>query len=242
MRRVVLVPLVHDEADLGTAGPALLAETIRIVGPERWVAHTKTLTRYWTEVAAFLQSMDPSQLKLYQDGLPVGGVVGRLIVEEAARRGSRNYRLLLDLIDRGAELRRTEDPELLQQEHDLMTREMSTTRQESGERAEQRTVPDPEQHGRLLRERDEFIAQTIGATLRDGEVGILFLGAEHQATARLAPDIVVQPLKDPVLVRAYFLALLAPGHARERARLASYMASPIDEHVTGNGAGDGPAV
>jgi hypothetical protein len=227
MRRVVLVPLVHDEADLGTAGPTLLAETIRLAGPERWAAHTETLTRYWTEVAAFLQSMDPSRLKLYQDGLPVGGPVARAVVEEAARRGSRNYRLLLDLIDRGAELRRTEDPELLRQEYDLLARETSTTRPVNGKRNEQRTVPDPEKPGRLLRERDEFIARTIDATLEEGEVGILFLGAEHQATARLAPDIVVQPLKDPRLVKAYFQALLAPGHGRERVRLASYLVSPI---------------
>jgi hypothetical protein len=239
MRRVVLVPLVHDEADLGTAGPTLLAETIRLAGRERWAAHTKTLTRYWTEVAAFLQSKDPSQLKLYQDGLPVGGSAGRAVVEEAARRGSRNYRLLLDLIDSGAELRRTEDSELLRQEYDLLARETSTTR---GKRNEQRTVPDPEKSGRLLRERDEFIARTIDATLEEGEVGILFLGAEHQATARLAPDIVVQQLKDPRLVKAYFQALLAPGHDRERVRLASYLVSPIGEHATGSGAGGGPAV
>ncbi len=232
MRRVVLVPLVHDAADLGTAGPTLLAETIRLAGPERWAAHAETLARYWTEVAAFLQSMDPSQLKLYQDGLPVGGSVGRAVVEEAARRGSRNYRLILDLIDRGAELRRTEDPELLRQEYDFLARETSTTR---AKRNEPRTVPDPEKSGRLLRERDEFIARTIDATLEEGEVGVLFLGAEHQATARLAPDIVVQPLKDPRLVRAYFQALLAPGHDRERVRLASHLVSPISERATRSG-------
>jgi len=157
----------------------------------------------------------------------VGGSVGRAVVEEAARRGSRNYRLLLGLIDRGAELRRTEDPELLRQEHDLLARETSTTLSVDRKRNEQRTVPDREKSGRLLRERDEFIARTIDATLEEGEVGILFLGAEHQATARLAPDIVVQPVKDPRLVKAYFQSLLAPGHDRERARLASYLVSPI---------------
>ena len=31
MRRVILVPLVHDEADLGSAGPALLVP-VRLIG------------------------------------------------------------------------------------------------------------------------------------------------------------------------------------------------------------------
>lgn len=232
MRRLIHVPIVHDEADLGMAGPALLAETIRLAGTARWAVHMETLARYWAGVTAFLQSVDARQLKLYQDGLPVGGSVGRAVVEEAARRGSRNYQLLLDLIGRGAELRWTEDPTLLRQEHDLLAREMSTTEPGSGQPGEQRAVPDPEKRGRLLRERDEFIARTIDATLKEGEVGVLFLGAEHLATGRLAPDIAVQSLKDPGLVRAYFQALLRPGHDRERARLTSYLASPISERAT----------
>ena len=235
MRRLIHVPIVHDEADLGMAGPALLAETVRVAGTARWAAHTETLGRYWAEVAVFLQSLDARQLKLYQDGLPVGGSVGRAIVEEAARRGSRNYQLLLDLIGRGAELRMTEDPALLWQERDSLARETSTTQPGSGRPGEHRPVPDPEERGRLLRERDEFIARTIDATLKEGEVGILFLGAEHQATARLAPDIVVEPLKDPGLVRAYFQALFRPGHDRERARLALDLASPIGEPAIGSG-------
>lgn len=235
MRRLIHVPIVHDEADLGMAGPALLAETVRLAGTSRWATHTETLGRYWAEVAVFLQSLDARQLKLYQDGLPVGGSVGRAIVEEATRRGSRNYQLLLDLIGRGAELRITEDPALLWQERDRLARETSTHRPEIGRPGEHRAVPDPEERGRLLQERDEFIARTIDATLKEGEVGILFLGAEHQASARLAPDIAVEPLKDPGLVRAYFQALFRPGHDSELARLASDLASPIGEPAIGSG-------
>ncbi len=230
MRRVILVPLVHDEADLGSAGPALLAETIRLAGPERWAVHTATLTQYWAEVAAYLEDLDPSRLRLFQDGLPVGGVVGRAVVEEAARRGSRNYRLLLDLVDRGADLCATEDPELLRQEYDILTRETSPDRQSDAKPNADRTAADAERRARLLRERDEHIARTIDATLREGEIGVLFLGAEHRATARLAPDIVVEPLKDAEVVRGYFQILLARGSDKERDRLTAYLAAPIEAH------------
>jgi hypothetical protein len=242
MRRVVLVPLVHDEADLGTAGPALLAETIRLAGAARWAAHTETLARYWAQVAAYLHGLDPRRLKLYQDGLPVGGLVGRTVVEEAARRGSRNYRLLLELMNLGAELRQTEDASLLQQEYDLLARAPSSARPG---RSSHGATQDAESRRRLLRERDEFIARTIDATLGEGEIGVLFLGAEHQAAARLAPDIVVQPLKDPVLVRAYFQTLLARDDRHERAQLASYVGAPIDvdfEETGSEGAAETSAV
>ncbi len=231
MRHVVLVPLVHDEADLGSAGPALLAETIRIAGPGRWAEHTEALTCYWAEVSTFLHSLDPARLKLFQDGLPVGGSLGRSVVEEAARRGSRNYRLLLDLIDRGAELCRTEDTDLLRQEYDAISQAAGThdgSRTLAEGAAAEGSAADADGRARLLRERDEFIAQTIDASLQDGEIGVLFLGAEHQATARLAPDILVHALKDPELVRSYFQMLLAGGHERERAQLTRYLMAPID--------------
>ncbi len=226
MRHVVLVPLVHDEADLGSAGPALLAETIRIAGPGRWAKHAEALTCYWAEVSTFLHSLDPARLKLFQDGLPVGGPLGRSVVEEAARRGSRNYRLLMDLIDRGAELCRTEDTDLLRQEYDVVSQAAGA--RDGSRTAAAGTVADADGRARLLRERDEFIAQTIDASLQDGEIGVLFLGAEHQATERLAPDILVHALKDPELVRSYFQMLLAGGHERERAQLTRYLMAPID--------------
>ncbi len=233
MRRLISIPIVHDEADLGMAGPTLLAETIRLAGSERWAAHQETLARYWTEIAAWLHALPARQLRLYQDGLPVGGAMGQAVVDEAAHRGSRNYQLLRELVAQGAELRAAEDPELLWQERNHLVRKTSA-RPARHELGTDRELPDSSSRGRLLRARDAFIAGAIDRTLADGEIGVLFLGAEHRVTARLAPDIEVETLKEPGLVRAYVHVLLRPGREKELARLAAYLASPIGRPAAGS--------
>ena len=56
-----------------------------------------------------------------------------------------------------------------------------------------------EQHKRLhrlLEARDSFIAERIAATLQEGEVGLLFLGALHRLDALRSTDIRVETLGD----------------------------------------------
>ena len=55
----------------------------------------------------------------------------------------------------------------------------------------------------LLNQRDEYIAQRIDETLKDNEMGILFLGLMHAIETRLAKDIfVIQPLGKPNFIKA----------------------------------------
>lgn len=218
MRRLLYVPVIHDEADLGSAGAALAQESARQLGKQRWARHQQALSQFWEQIAAFLSAFDPHQLKVYQDGLPAEGEVARRIVEEAARRGSRNHRLVLDLLDRGAELRKTESPQLLWQERQRLLGPMPASVGEEEGDAE----------GRLMEKRDRFIADTINATLKEEELGVLFIGAYHEVASGLAQDIVVEAVKDPEKVRAYFEALFtgSPGHML--AKLARYLGSPID--------------
>jgi hypothetical protein len=50
----------------------------------------------------------------------------------------------------------------------------------------------------IPRKRDAFIAERIGATLQEGETGILFLGILHNLSAVLLADIQVRhPVKMP---------------------------------------------
>ena len=79
----------------------------------------------------------------------------------------------------------------------------------------------------LLEEGDSFIANRVSATLKDGELGVLFMGAHHDVVSRLAADISVETVKDREKLQAYFDELFA-GHDDSRLEdLGRYLASPI---------------
>lgn len=224
MRRLLYVPIIHDEADMGSAGATLAHQSAAMAGKKRWETHTVIVRGFWESIASYLSSFDVSRLKVYQDGMAVDGETGRRIVEEAAKRGSINYQLIRDLLEKGAELRKTEDPVLLLQEHEgIRTAVQQNSATQDQQTGELRRL----QQNRLTEQRDEFIAATINATLREGELGVLFLGAYHNVVARLARDIRVQYVKDPELVRAYFAELLAGHDDRKLEELATHLAAPV---------------
>jgi hypothetical protein len=191
-------------------GIALVRESVRLAGPYRWQAHQEVMACYWRRIEEYLDRYPPSRLAVYQDGLPVDGEVGRHIIREAAGRGSRNHQVLLRLIDRGAQLRLTEDVELLLRE-----------------KAQLAEDPDEASKAELLAERDRLIAGNIGSSLGTEEIGVLFIGAGHRIGERLAPDIVVEAVKDPRAVQAYFQALLVPGETDAFSALADYLKESI---------------
>jgi pheromone shutdown protein TraB len=154
-------------------------------------------------------------MRVYQDGLAADGAVGRRIVEEGARRGSKNYQLVLDLLSHGAQLQATEDATLL-------VRELANLGVGGLE------SPSPEQRQFLLEERDTYIADVISSTLREEELGVLFIGAGHDVLGRLAADIHVQTVKDPAKLRMYMQELLLARDPRKLEVLARYLASPVD--------------
>lgn len=217
-RRLVLVPIVHDPADMGATAEALLRQTLRLAGERRWRAHLRVLEAYWERVRERLEAFDAGRLRVYQDGLAAGGETGRRIVAEAAARGSRNHRLVLALLDRGAELRETEDAALLLQE-------LAHARAEAGAPVPADAAP-LLPRDRLLAERDAAMARRIAAGLTVDEVGVLFVGAQHRVEARLPADVAVEPVKDPRRVLAYFQALFLPGEDAAFAALGEYLAAP----------------
>lgn len=224
MKKLLYVPILHSPADLGSFGAALAQSSARRAGEARWQRHEATVARYWEAVAAYLRSFDPRSLALYQDGLAAGDEVGRRVVREAADRGSQNYRLILELLEQGAQLRQAEDPHLLLQERALMQRALQPGRGGGGQDASEWLQA---QKARLTAERDAFIAAAIAATLRDGEVGVLFIGAAHDVLSLLPPDLTVAKLKEPAPVREYLEALLAePDEARVE-ELGRYLAAPV---------------
>jgi len=111
--------------------------------------------------------------------LPICGKEEQIVRDLAARQ-SRNHRLLLRLIERGATLLGTESPELLLSEYELAKAIVSP---DADRKALEPVAAD------LLAKRDAFIAQRINQTLREGEFGILFVGLLHNVHRGLQPDI-----------------------------------------------------
>lgn len=224
MRVLFLIPLIHSPADLGSVGAPLEQTSAALSGEARWTAHQDTVAKFWRSVADLLTSLDPERVKVYQDGLAAEGELGGRIVAQAAKRGSPNHRVVLGLVERGAELRKTEDAALLVQERENI---LQLTQGASPGGAEPDTQRYRRTRDRLTEARDRFIARTINQTLKVGELGVLFLGAYHEVLPHLAPDISVRALKDPERVRAYFQELLLGRDERRFQELAGYLASPV---------------
>jgi hypothetical protein len=131
------------------------------------------------------------KVRLYQDGLPVCGREVE-IVTELAKAGSRNHRLLLRLMDRGAAVMGTESGELLVQEYKLVKQILDAG---DSQKATHLEVRHKALSQALLKQRDKAIAERINSTLRAGETGLLFLGMLHAVGDWLAKDIrVTQPI------------------------------------------------
>ena len=194
-RKLLVAPVFHSEAEMGTVRDYMRAVGERVFGKERWGRHRADVERFWGEVERSLrerlEAIDMSGVKLYQDGQVIDGPIGARIVEQIAAAGSKNHQILLELVKRGATLMRTESFELLKEEHGLV--KAIATAKDANERA----LAAAAYAGRkdnLLEERDAHIARNIARTLRDGELGILFIGALHEVESKLPPDIEVEQL------------------------------------------------
>lgn len=193
MRRLIHVPIVHSQADLGPIQESVRQAYIEKGGEEAWKASRAALAEFWNamEIAMDRLPIDSTKLRLYQDGLPVCGLEEK-IVRDLAQQGGANYRILLKLAERGAKIEGTEDPDLLRKEYQLIMVSLPA----GGGTAETDKSESAEIFRDLLDRRDRFIAQRIDKTLQAGETGILFLGALHRATEMLPDAIQVISLSE----------------------------------------------
>jgi hypothetical protein len=164
-------------------------------GEDAWEASRRAIADFWQAIETGMDNLclDYATVRLYQDGLPVCGIEQK-IVSDLAAQGIANYRILLKLMDRGATLEGTEDPELLRKEYGLIMSAIpgSADKAQAGPRGDARHA----ELSRLLEQRDLFIARRIDASLLDGETGILFLGALHSAVGKLPSTIRVMTLPE----------------------------------------------
>jgi hypothetical protein len=228
MRKLFLVPIIHTPADMGTIGAPLSDASAAILGKELWDEHRRTVTRFWDSVSRFFSSLEFRNLKIYQDGLVAEGEDGLKIINEGARRGSVNYEIISGLLRRGAILVKTEDIALVQREYSYIKKLTSAKSTREKETAALRYKL---AQLKLLEDRDNFIAGIIGSTLKEGDTGVLFIGAYHEVLPKLPADIRVFQVKEITKVREYHRVLTDISlKTRERyQQLAEYLASPVSD-------------
>jgi hypothetical protein len=225
VRKLYLVPVIHMSADMGSLAAALDERATAEMGQELWHKHKEVVSGFWESVARFSALLDVGGLKVYQDGLVADGDDGLRIVNQGVKEGSRNYEVVSLLLRRGATLVRTEDISLVRKEYDFITKmaQAKSFRQRGAASLRYRLA-----RGRLLEQRDSLIAARINGTLKEGETGILFIGAYHHVLPRLAADIEVIQVKEVAKVREYHQLLTGPRRQGNHAKqLAEYLISPV---------------
>jgi len=224
MRKLLYVPIIHIEADMGSISSSIDKRSAAVCGRQRWDKHKHTVTAFWDQITKYFKRLDASNLKIYQDGLPADGELGQKIIREGSRQGSINYRIVLDLMDRGAEIRKTEDVALLKEEY---ARILKLAQNKSHWERTTAYMGHRFHKDRLLEKRDIFIAGTIGKTLQKEERGVLFLGAFHDVLPHLAKDISVKEIKNGNNVREYFKLLIYSGNEKKFNQLTQYLTAEV---------------
>lgn len=193
MRDLIIIPIVHNSVDMGSAKEGLEIDSIAKIGKDRWEENQRRIDNFWNEVEEAIDALDLnySKVRVYQDGMPCGGELGGRIVREVADKGSRNYQIVRKLIDVGASLEATEDPKMLLKEYEHIKRFADATTEQEKMEAELQYEQIKE---KLLHDRDKFIARAVDSTLKDGETGVLFIGAAHDVASKLPQDIEVKGL------------------------------------------------
>jgi hypothetical protein len=192
MRRLIHIPIIHTAADLGSLSGFVQAHYTRVCGKTSRSQREDVVKALWTDIEANLNALhlNAQKTRIYQDGLPICGFEEK-IVRELAKAGSSNHQLILRLLDQGAVLMGTEDSRLLLEEYEMQKERLTQEAGKNATPAEQENRLD-----RVLKARDSFIAERIAATLQEGEVALLFLGALHRLDALLSTDIWVETLGD----------------------------------------------
>jgi len=225
MRTLIYVPVIHTSADLGSMAKDISKRGIRDLGEEIWTKHRKTVEGFWGTISDYFDSIDVNGMKIYQDGMVAEDEVGKQIAKDTAKAGSKNYQLILKLLERGAVLMKTEDFKLVKQEYDRL---LAITQAKSITRKIIAFVKYKLVKAILLNKRDAFIAKRIDETLGPDEKGILFIGAFHKIKKRLPKTIQVKEIKNADKVRMY--QRLLPFHSKYRKqfdKLGGYLVSEV---------------
>jgi hypothetical protein len=189
VKRVIVVPIIHNAADLGSLAESVRARYVERFGPTGWDNRQRAVRDLWRGITQAIDALqlDYRRVRIYQDGLPVCGKE-EAIVQELAQAGSLNHQLVRELMGRGAVLMGTEDAQLLLREYQLQRRRLDAAA------VKEQASSSCDEAARLLAARDRSIAARIAATLEEGEMGLVFLGAAHRLDALRAGGLDVTTL------------------------------------------------
>lgn len=226
MRTLLYVPVIHTSADLGSLAKDVTKRGIADLGEEFWKRHEKTVEGFWNAIIKYFDLLEVSSFKIYQDGMVAEGEIGQKIVEEGLRSGSMNYELISGLLKRGAILVKTEDFRLVKEERDKL---VALTQAKSITQKSIALIGYKLVKNKLLNKRDEFIAKRIDETLKDGETGVIFIGAYHNIKRYLPKNIQIKEIKDADRIREYQELLPFYNKNQERfEELGRYLISKVN--------------
>ena len=228
MRKLIYVPILHSSADLGSIADDVTSKGTKLLGLEGWERHLNTINLFWDSIENYFHSLNANGFKIFQDSLVADGETGEKIVNAAATKGSRNYVIIRELLAKSAKVMHTEDLSLVKKEAIYISK-LAKSKSLIGKLVAYLRYKASKKG--LLKERDCFIAKTINSCLKEGETGVLFLGAFHNVLPILAQDIKVEELKEREKVAAYQKIFYLKSKEGKKKRLEKYLAAPVEGWV-----------
>lgn len=236
MRTIIYVPIIHTSADLGSLAKEVAQRGKKDLGEEIWKRHEEIVLGFWDVIIKYFDSMEAGGVKIYQDGMIANGEIGQKIIEEGVKSGSKNYEVISRLLHKGGILVKTEDFNLVNEERNRL---LKITRAETAVKKLLWFIRYKLTQNSLLNKRDDFISGRIDETLKEGETGIIFIGAYHNIKERLPGDINIIEIKDIKKIREYHK--LIPFYHKNRNRLeelSRYLISEINQARPGRKGGN----
>ena len=179
MRKLYIFHVIHTDIELGNLGQLIKKELLKQKGLAEWKRRKSVINHLWDRIEKKIEGMrlDYQKFRIFQDSLSTEMDI-EIIVKEMLEKGSRNYILINKMIIRGSRLMGTENSALLLEEYNRLHNNNSHFSSAK----------------ELLDRRDRFIAQRIENTLLDGELGLLFIGADHNVSKFLSPYVQITTL------------------------------------------------
>jgi hypothetical protein len=99
MRKLLYVPIIHNEADLGSLAKGIEERARTVVGARSWQKHKEIVRLYWQVIANYWNGKDVAGIKIFQDAMAADGELGEKIVKSLAQDGSINHQIIEQMLE-----------------------------------------------------------------------------------------------------------------------------------------------